>query len=1081
MKAWSGKGMTAAALLALAAVAPSRLSAQGVTTGAISGFVQDSAGAPLGGAAVEVRYAATGFRGSAITNTRGFYLIQGLEPGGPYTVTARAIGYRAERAEGLRVGLGQATRHDFRLVSSPVQVEDIVVQTVGEEEIFSPSNQGTSTTIADSALRRLPTLNRDFADFVKLTPQVGIRDGDEGGIAVAGQNNRFNTVQVDGATVNDRFGLGRTGQTGGQAGGRAVGLDAVKEYQVLLAPYDVRQGNFVGALINAVTKSGTNDFAGTAFFYNRGDALAGDPLGQTEFNQSQFGATFGGPIARDKAHFFLAGETSRRTAPATGPYFGSVDNPPIVSEADYNRFLSILEAYGLEAGNGDLFDRSNPLVNLLARFDWQLSSANRLVFRYGYNTANDDVFSRSTAQNNPIFDLTTFAYQFRNKTHNPSLQLFTNFAGGSSNEFRLSFQRIRDRRTPAVTQPLVLVENLTTASGTGTARIQAGSDAFSQGNELDQDYWELTNNFTMPMGNHLITLGTRNEYYDVRNLFAQNSFGVWTFSNLDNFENGVPRLYNAAGSVGGGVPGETPFKAYTLGFYAQDQWTVNERFSATFGLRADVPIFPDEVEYDPRVATLFGEHDVPSGQIMWQPRLGFNYAIAENGLSQLRGGAGIFAGAPAFVWMSNAYANNGLRLNQLACSGANAPDFVATLPTPLTCRDGTTIGPGRSVGEIDLIGEDTKFPSVLRFNLGIDHQLPAGIVGTLEGIYTKGLNDYFIVNRNLSGPVGVDAVGRTMYGTIPTTGISAPAHVDAAAFGIPSANGGVYELLNTDKNYSWSISGQLRKSFFGSTLLSAAYTYSHAKDVQSFTSSRAISNWRNSRTYYTTQDEEIATVGSFNRPHRIVIGASYTAPWKRFATDISLTYVGQSGQPYTYIGAGAGNRGDLNADGTNTNDPIYIPTGPTDPNLQFRDITGTGGVVVVSAADQATAFDQFISEESCLDRQRGQIMWRNSCTNPWQSFLDMSIRQSLPTVGGRPVTLEIGVFNLLNLLNSDWGQIRTVGGTVFYQEDPLQFVGATATGTPIVTFDPANLENRFISNGSLVNSYQVQIGLRYAF
>ena len=1081
MKPWIGKGITAAALVALAA-APARLQAQGVTTGAISGFVQDSAGAPLGGAAVEVRYTATGFRGSAVTNTRGFYLVQGLEPGGPYTVTARAIGYRAERAEGVRVGLGQATRHDFRLVSSPVQVEDIVVQSVGEAEIFSPSNQGTSTTIADSALRRLPTLNRDFADFVKLTPQVGIRDGDDGGIAVAGQNNRFNTVQVDGATVNDRFGIGRTGQTGGQAGGRAVGLDAVKEYQVLLAPYDVRQGNFIGALINAVTKSGTNDFAGSAFFYNRSDGLAGDPLGQTEFNQSQFGATFGGPIARDKAHFFLAGETSRRTTPASGPYFGSTDNPPLVSDIDYARFVSLLEGYGLEAGNGDLFERANPLVNLLARFDWQLGATNRLVFRYGYNTANDDVFSRSTAPNNPIFDLTTVAYQFKNKTHNPSVQLFTNFANGSSNEFRVSFQSIRDRRTPSVAQPQILVENIATASGTGTARLQAGSDAFSQGNELDQDFWEITNNFTKPIGNHLFTIGTRNEFYKVRNLFAQNSFGVWTFSNLNNFEAGTPRLYNASGTVSDGVPGETPFSAHTLGFYLQDQWTLNPRLSTTIGLRADIPFF-DDVEYDPRVATLFGEYNVPSGQVMWQPRFGFNYAITETGLSQLRGGAGIFAGAPAFVWMSNAYANNGLRLNQLACSGANAPQFVATLPTPLACRDGTTIGPGRSVGEVDLIGEDTKFPQVLRFNLGIDHQLPAGIVGTLEGIYTKGVNDYFIVNRNLQDPVGVDAVGRTMYGTIPTSGIPVPGFVDAATFGIPSANGGVYELLNTDKNYSWSISGQLRKSFFGSTLLTAAYTYSHAKDVQSFTSSRAISNWRNSRSYYFNQNEEIATVGSFNRPHRIVIGASYTAPWKRFPTDLSLTYVGQSGQPYTYIGGGSSNRGDLNADGTNTNDPIYIPTGPTDPNLQFRDITGPapGNAVLVSAADQATAFDQFISEESCLNSQRGRIMWRNSCTNPWQSFLDMSLRQSLPSVSGHALTLEIGIFNLLNLLDSEWGQVKTAGGTVFYQEDPLQYVGATASGTPIVTFDPANLESRFISNGSLVNSYQVQFGLRYAF
>src|SRR5690606_5136998 len=293
MKSWSGKTGAALVLALVVAMGSSeRAVAQGVTSGAVSGFVQDSSGTPIGGASIEVRYEPTGFRAVTTTNSRGYFLVQGLEPGGPYFVSARAIGYRPERAEGLRVSVAQTTRQDFRLATSTVQVEDIVVETEAEE-IFSPSRQGSATTVGDSALRRLPTLNRDFADFVKLTPQVGVRDGDEGGVAVAGQNNRFNTIQVDGATVNDRFGLGRTGQTGGQAGGRAVGLEAVKEYQVLLAPYDVRQGNFTGALINAVTKSGTNDFAGTAFFFNRNDALAGGSLGESDFSQSQFGASFG--------------------------------------------------------------------------------------------------------------------------------------------------------------------------------------------------------------------------------------------------------------------------------------------------------------------------------------------------------------------------------------------------------------------------------------------------------------------------------------------------------------------------------------------------------------------------------------------------------------------------------------------------------------------------------------------------------------------------------------------------------------------------------------------------------------------
>ena len=1070
--------LSAAAALLLAVTGA--VEAQGVTTGALSGTVADSMGAPIAGATVEVRFEPTGFRAMTTTNSRGFYLLQGLEPGAPYTAAARAIGHRSRRTDGMRVFLGQTTRQDFALPAATIEVEEIVVTSDVNEDIFSPSRQGSATTVGDSALRRLPTLNRDFADFVKLTPQVGVRDGDEGGIAVAGQNNRFNTVQVDGATVNDRFGLGRTGQTGGQAGGRAVGLDAVKEYQVLLAPYDVRQGNFTGALINAVTKNGTNDFSGTAFFNFRNDALAGDPLGQTDFNQKQFGASLGGPIMRDRAHFFVNGDFSRRTAPATGPFFGSTDRPAPVAQADFDRFVSLLEGYGLEAGDGDAFDRSNPLTNLLARVDWQLNDGHRLVFRYGYNEAEDDVFSRSTATNNPIFDLSSFAYAFRNKTHNPSLQLFSNFASGASNEFRVSFQSIRDRRTPAVVQPLVMVENVTGAvGGPATARLQAGSEQFSQGNELDQDFWEITDNFTMPFGNHLVTIGTRNEFYKVRNLFSQSSFGVWRFDSLDDFEDGVAENYLVSGNTGGGATGETPFSTYTLGFYVQDQWTVSPRLSVTAGLRTDIPVFPTEVVYDPRVATDFGAHDVPSGQLMWQPRVGFNYDMGGAALSQVRGGVGIFAGAPAFVWMSNAYANTGLRFSQLTCTEGNTPAFSPTLPAPLACADGTAIEPGGFLGEVDLIGEDTKFPQVLRANLAFDRELGRGFVGTIEGIYTKGLNDYFIINRNIGAAVGTDPTGRTVYGTFNATGVSAPAYINPI-YG-PSSSGGVYELLNTSNNYSWSLSGQLQKRFGGSTLLSAGYTYSESKDVQSFTSSRAISNWRNAWTVSGDLRNDEATIGSFSRPHRIVIGASYTAPWKRFPTDISLTYVGQSGQPYTYIAAGAGGRGDLNADGTNTNDPIYIPTGPTDPNVLFADLTTSSGEVV-TAAEQAAAFSDFISGESCLDSQRGQIMGRNSCRNPWQNFLDMSIRQSLPTVNGHALSLEIGIFNLLNLLNEDWGLTKTVGATFFYSDDPLQQVGFDAgTNLPIFTFDPANIDSRFVTTSTLGNSYQVQMGLRYAF
>ena len=464
---------------------------------------------------------------------------------------------------------------------------------------------------------------------------------------------------------------------------------------------------------------------------------------------------------------------------------------------------------------------------------------------------------------------------------------------------------------------------------------------------------------------------------------------------------------------------------------------------------------------------------------MWQPRIGFNYDLRGDRTSQVRGGVGLFAGAPAFVWMSNAYANTGLKFSQLTCRDEDAPLFSPTLPAPQACADGTAIEPGGFVGEVDLIGEDTKFPRVLRVNLALDQQLGSGIVGTLEGIYTKGVDDYFIINRNLAGPVGTDATGRTLYGGFQDDGDAEPDYVNSI-YG-PSFSGGVYELLNTSNNYSYSLTGQLQRRFGSNLLLRAGYTYSHAEDVQSFTSSRAISNWRNSRTLSGLDTEDGATTGSFDRPHRLSLGATWIAPWEKYGTEISLSYTGQSGQPYTYIAGGSSGRGDLNADGTNTNDPIYIPTGVSDANLQFADIMD-GAVVEVSAAEQAAAFDEFIAGESCLAEQRGQLMERNSCRNPWQTFLDMSVRQSLPSMNGHELTFEVGIFNLLNLLDSEWGQVKTIGGTVFYSDDPIQMVDFDeVTNRPVFNFDPANVENRYQVTSALGNSYQVQMGLRYAF
>jgi hypothetical protein len=844
----------------------------------------------------------------------------------------------------------------------------------------------------------------------------------------------------------------------------------------------VRQGNFSGALINAVTKSGTNQFSGTVFGLHRNEGWTGFPVSETDFSNWQFGGSLGGPIQRDRVHFFANFERRSEDRPAAGPYFGGPETV-VVRPEDIAAFNATAASFGLSGGTFDRVDISRPANNLLGRVDFLIGDNSRLVAKFQYNEASLDVFDRSTSLVNPFIELSNNGYFFDDDTYNPSLQFFTNFANGSANELLVSANIIRDRRTPFVREPVILVQNYPQATDPSQIyTIQAGGEEFSHANELDQDIYEITDNFSIPLGVHRLTVGARWEGYKVRNLFGQNTFGRWQFDDQADFAAGVVEEYQVRFGLPGSNEGESRFRAGQFALYAQDDWVVTPTFTLNPGVRFDLPYFTTDLSYDPRVIEDFGTQDKPGGGVMVSPRLGFNWDIRGASQSQLRGGAGVFSGAPAFVWYSNAYANNGLGLVGLTCGpfgiGA-APAFNPDAENPPTaCAGGETVGPGGSLGEVDLIAEDTKFPQVFRANLAYDRRLPYDVVASIEGLYSKDINQFFIVNRNLLPPARTDATGRVIYpGTLNTNGTLSPQYFDLALYG-PSFNGGVYEMRNTDEGYSWSLSGQLRKEFGRGLQASVGYTYSEAYDVQSFTSSRAISNWRFSRMLVGADLDDTRTRSSFDRPHRIVGNLTYTFPW-RLPTDISFTYIGQSGTPYTLRSGGSSGRGDLNLDGTNTNDPIYIPTGAGDPNSPY---------VFQDPATEA-AFQEYIDGESCLSSQRGRIMERNSCRNPWQNQLDVAIRQRLPVLRG-DAALEIQIFNFLRMLDRDWGQVETVGGGEFFDQEVLTAVAATAEPDPnvrrhIVTFNPQLLGQRFqpVSSNASINrsTYYIQAGLRYSF
>lgn len=1076
-----------AALLSI----PAALAAQGVTTGAIGGTVTDTAGNGLADVQVQVVNRSTGFTTGTMSRTGGRYLIQGLEVGGPYTLTVRRIGFAPQVQNDLRVGLSTVLKVDVKLVPQAVTISAVTV-TVSTAD-FAPTNTGTKSTVSDTMLQRLPTISRNLTDFIKLTPQVS-QSGP--GFSGGGMSNRMNNVQIDGATERDVFGLGSTGQPGAEVNAKSVSIDAVKEFQVLLAPFDVRQGNFGGLLLNAITKSGTNNFAGSAFFFYRDQTYGADTvlIRGTPFNRKQYGFSLGGPIIKDKLHFFIAPEFQEENSPLGGPYLGQSAsarplfpfvNPTTGAKPDIDRFESIMQTLGeTKLGTAGYQNVPNPLSNMFARFDYRLNDMHRLVFRYNFSQGE-----RVRDQTGRIATRAVYSgnlHDFKNTKNAPVVQLFSNFRNGSSNEVFFGYNRVRQRRVPKSSFPQITVFQVPLQVGTGVGSIVAGADQFSQGNELDTDTWELTENFTIPHNNHTFTFGTRNEYVSLRNQFNQSSYGVWSFRNLDSLALGNANSFRK--SILLRDSGNVYFKALQTALYAQDQWQVTPRLALTAGMRFDISKFVNKPTYNAPIDSAYGRRtdDVPGMAIQYSPRLGFNYDVTGDEVNQLRGGLGLFVGTPPYVWLENAYVNSGNIITFLNCntSGSRepAPSFSRNPSAVSTCRGGAGFNP---IGDVNFLGRDLKFPQPLRGTLAFDRRLPYDLVFTVEGLYSKTLNQLFFVNRNLRGPTGVDRRGRVLYDTARGTAGQANPVLPAAVI----ANGGsarfstAIDLVNQSKDYSYNITTQLRRRFVTNWEAMIAYTYGRARDVQSFTSSTAISNWQFGRTLSGRQEDAFTTTSLYDQPHKVVGSASYTVkwPWLRreggMTTDISMFVQGVSGAPFDYVYGGFGGAGDLNGDGRQGNDLIYIPKNALDPTeIVFRDLPNA------SAATQAQAFENYIRNSPCLSGQRGQILERNSCRQPFVTQADLAIRQSIPTISGQRLSLQLDIFNFANLLNKNWGKARVTESS-FSNVQILTHVGQTGadprTSTPIFTFNTAQRE--FIYGQFISNFWRSQVSIRYSF
>ncbi len=1023
-------------LCLLLLILPGLVIAQGVTTGDISGIVVDNESKGLPGVSVVAIHVPTGTHFETVTRNDGRFFIPSVRVGGPYKITASLEGFKSEELANVSVKLGETKQLRFQLTMATMDVGEIVV--TASNPVINSARTGAAQNVSETAIEAMPSLTRNFADYTRLSPQMNVADNfSDQAISFGGRNNRYNSVQIDGAVNNDLFGLADSGTPGGQASTTPISLDAIQEFQIVVSPYDVRHGGFTGGGINAITRSGTNRFTGSVFFFGRNQSFVGDgPSGvkMSDFDEAQYGLRFGGPIVKDKLFFFVSGELSRRNEPTQYYIDGSGSALDYGYKAEADRFLSILKnKYGHDAGSYNIFNKNQDSNKLFVRMDYNIDSRNRLTLRHNWVDASKDNFYNSSALN---FSFSDSNYTFNSNTHSTVAQLNSALGRNTYNELVLNYTTIRESRDFSNAFPSI---DVLYAPG---RRFYAGVDRYSQANGLDQDIIELTDNLTIFKGKHTFTLGTHNEFFKFDNLFIKDVFGYYRFNSLDLFEAGKAWYYEHSFSNTEEAMKTAKFSVSQLGFYAGDNWSILPNLKLTLGLRADVPIFNDDPTYNADVETIYGLRNdkTPSGKVLISPRLGFNWDVTGDRSNQIRGGVGVFTGRTPYVWISNSFANTGIEFTRLTkTDNKNGINFISDpngQPTSLGAA---------STNEINLSDSNFKFPQVFRTNIALDKQLFWGIIGTVEFIYSKNLNECLFQNINLVQS-GVDAFdGRPLYKTR-----------------ISNKYSNVILLKNTSKGYQYSLSFQLQKNFSEGTWVNASYTYGQAKDQNSATSSQALSSWQYNHIDGDPNNPKV-TWSAFDIRHRISLGISYQLPFsKKYPTQVALFYNARSGRPYS-----TRYDTDYNGDGSYYNDLIYVPKSADE---------------IILTKGTWEELNAYIEADPALRKARGSIIGRNASREPWYHRMDLRFLQdvSLPGLKGNKLQLTLDIMNVLNMLSSDWGKLQYV----YYRGGiPLKYNGIDAkTGKPKFDYVYAgqNKTNPYETN-DLNSRWQIQFGARYTF
>jgi len=1036
--------------------------AQGITTASINGKVSALDGEALPSASVMAVHLPTGTVYGTTTRLDGKYNLTGLKTGGPYKVTVSFVGYKTQSTENVYLELAQNLQINFKMPEAAVTLNELTV-TAEKSAILSQARTGAAQNVSEKSMQEIPTTSRDFQSFSKLSPLFS-----GSGLGAAGRSSRYNNIQIDGTQYNDLFGLGSTGTPGGQSGTNPISLDAISEFQVVIAPYDVRQGGFTGGGINAITRSGTNNYHGSVYGFGRNQNYAGQYTAYSnvktkkldEFKDYQFGFRVGGPIIKDQLFFFVNGEKTIYSYPQPNLSLdnGFGGNTPDQLKALGQQFVDSLAKRGFSAGSPDLPIFEQPSTKLFVRLDYNLAENHKLTIRNNFVDAGSDKLYNYRSVSNLLFS--TQPYLMSNMTNSLVAQLNSTFGNDMSNELVIGYTTIRDKRHGKTADaPEILIKELN-----GTFSMFAGPDRYSSANKLDQDIFEITDNFSYYLGDHVFTVGTHNEFFSFSNLFARAAFGYYEYNSLSDFMNDKISFYQRVYSRFGDQrdPSAVPaaeFSVNQFGFYAQDEWTVLPTLKITAGVRVDIPTIPSTPAKNDSLPLYFPQYrtdQIPSGNMLWSPRLGFNWDVSGDRTTQVRGGVGIFTGRIPYVWMSNNFGNTGMFTAEVRNSGQG----IIFNPDPKSQYIAGDPGTGspRLQSEIDIADPNLKLPQVMRFNLGVDQQLICGFVGTAEFLYTKNINEMLYRKGNLKDPAGTIADGRTKYQ------------------GNNSGGGNfldIMELYNTSSGYQYNLMFQLQRNVERGVSINTAYTFGQAKDKNSLNSSQAQSQMRYNPIDMDPNNPSLTT-SQWEVKHRVFASVSYAHEFFQNApTTISLFYNGQSGSPFSFIV-----NGDLNGDGFDKNDLFYIPKDAND--ILVGSISGGNFVPATAAGTTAADLDAFIQNDEYLSKNRGKISERNGAREKWQQYLDMRITQDIPDLWGMGTfQVSLDILNLPNLLSSSWGKVENAGLGTYELVTLKGFVTNNGVAnTPVYSFSKRS-NNSVYTISDIASRWRMQLGVRY--